>query len=83
VDSLTQAALGAAIGQATLGRRIGKKAAVAGALVATIPDLDVLLRVFYNSYDMLRIHRGISHSLLFGVVGALVLSLIFKRNQTL
>lgn len=81
MDSLTQAALGAAIGQATLGKRIGSKAVVAGALVATIPDLDVLLRVFYNSYDMLRIHRGISHSLLFGVFGALALSLIFKRTK--
>lgn len=81
MDSLTQAALGAAIGQATLGNRIGKKAALAGAFVATIPDLDVLLRVFYSSYDMLRIHRGISHSLIFGVFGALVLSLLFKRTK--
>lgn len=81
MDSLTQAALGAAIGQATLGKRIGGKAAIVGALVATIPDLDVFLRIFYNSYDMLRIHRGISHSLLFGVFGALVLSLIFKRTK--
>ena len=79
MDSLTQAALGAAIGQAVLGKRIGPKAAIAGALVATIPDLDVFLRAFYNSYDMLRIHRGISHSLLFGVVASLFLSLIFQR----
>ena len=79
MDSITQAALGAAIGQATLGKRIGGKAALAGALVATIPDLDVFLRVFYSSYDMLRIHRGISHSLLFGVLGALLLSVIFQR----
>ncbi|MCF8278562.1 MAG: metal-dependent hydrolase [Flavobacteriales bacterium] len=81
MDSITQAALGAAIGQATLGKRIGPKAAIAGALVATIPDLDVLLRVFYNSYDMLRIHRGISHSLLFGVFGAVLLSLILQRTK--
>ncbi|MBP9150702.1 MAG: metal-dependent hydrolase [Flavobacteriales bacterium] len=81
MDSLTQAALGAAIGQATLGKRIGGKAAIAGALVATIPDLDVFLRVFYSSYDMLRIHRGISHSLIFGVFGALVLSLILQRTK--
>jgi inner membrane protein len=81
MDSLTQAALGAAIGQATLGKRIGGKGAIAGALVATIPDLDVLLRVLYSSYDMLRIHRGISHSLLFGVLGALALSLVFQRTK--
>ena len=81
MDSLTQAALGAAIGQAVLGKRIGGKAAIAGALVATIPDLDVFLRVLYSSYDMLRIHRGISHSLIFGVFGALVLSLILQRTK--
>ncbi len=79
MDSLTQAALGAAIGQAVLGKRIGPKAALVGALVSTIPDLDVFLRLFYSSYDMLRIHRGISHSLLFGVVASLLLSLIFQR----
>lgn len=79
MDSITQAALGAAIGQAVLGKRIGPKAAIAGALVATIPDLDVFLRVFYSSYDMLRIHRGISHSLIFGVFGALLLSFVFQR----
>lgn len=81
MDSLTQAALGAAIGQAVLGKQIGGKAAAAGALVATIPDLDVLLRVFYSSYDMLRIHRGISHSLIFGIVGAVFLSLILQRTK--
>lgn len=79
MDSITQAALGAAIGQAVLGKRIGPKSALAGALVATIPDLDVFLRLFYDSYDMLRIHRGISHSLLFGVVASLSLSFIFQR----
>lgn len=81
MDSITQAALGAAIGQATLGKRIGAKAAVAGAIIATIPDLDVLLRIIYSSYDMLRIHRGISHSLLFGVTGALALAFILQRMR--
>lgn len=79
MDSITQAALGAAIGQATLGKRIGGKAAIAGALVATIPDLDVFLRLFYSSYDMLRIHRGLSHSFLFGILGAALLVALLKR----
>lgn len=81
MDSITQAALGAAIGQATLGKRIGAKAAIAGAIVATIPDLDVLLRIIYSSYDMLRIHRGISHSLVFGIFGALVLAFVLQRMR--
>jgi inner membrane protein len=79
VDSITQAALGAAIGQATLGKRMGGKAVVAGAIVATIPDLDVFLRFFYSSYDMLRIHRGLSHSFLFGILVAGLLVVLLKR----
>ena len=78
MDSVTQAALGGAIGQAVLGKRIGAKAILAGALVATIPDLDVFLRLLYSSYDMLRIHRGLSHSLVFGVVFGLMLGFIIK-----
>lgn len=45
MDSITQATLGAAIGQALLGKKIGGKAAVLGAILATIPDLDV----YYHS----------------------------------
>lgn len=47
MDSITQAVLGAAIGERILGKRIGNKGAVLGAIVATIPDLDVLLLPFY------------------------------------
>ena len=79
MDSLTQAALGAAIGQATLGRKLGKTGAIAGALIATIPDLDVILYAFYNSVDMLRIHRGHSHSIVFAVLGALALTVVIKQ----
>lgn len=70
MDSLTQAALGAAIGQAILGKEGSWKPVAVGALVATIPDLDVLLYLFYDGFDMLRIHRGLSHSILFCLIGA-------------
>lgn len=70
MDSLTQAALGAAIGQAALGKERSWKPIVFGAIVATIPDLDVALYAFYDSFDMLRIHRGISHSILFSIAVA-------------
>ena len=52
MDSLTQATLGAAIGQALLGKKIGGKAAILGAVVATIPDLDVALYLFYSKFEM-------------------------------
>ena len=48
MDSLTQAALGAALGEAMLGKKIGGKAALIGAAIGTIPDLDVLLNPFFS-----------------------------------
>ena len=43
MDSLTQIALGAAVGEAVLGRKVGRKAALWGAVCGTLPDLDVLV----------------------------------------
>jgi len=79
MDSITQATLGAAIGQALLGKKIGGKAAALGAIVATIPDLDVVLLPLYDSLQRISIHRGFSHSILFSVLGALLLTYILTR----
>ncbi len=65
MDSLTHIVLGAAIGEVTLGKKIGNKALIYGALLGTIPDLDVLITPFLNPVSSLFFHRGISHSLLF------------------
>ena len=61
MDSITQAALGAALGEAILGKRLGRKGAIAGAIIATIPDLDVLITPLFNDFDKISIHRGYSH----------------------
>lgn len=79
MDSLTQAALGAAIGEATLGKHIGNKGAVLGAIVATIPDLDVALYLFYDKFEMLSIHRGFSHSIVFSIIGAFLIAYVLQR----
>jgi inner membrane protein len=79
MDSITQAVLGAAIGEAILGQKIGKKGAFIGAAVATIPDLDVALYLFYDSFEMLSIHRGISHSILLGFIGASLIAFFLKK----
>ena len=63
MDSLTQFTLGAALGQAVLGRKLGWRAALAGGLVATIPDLDVMVP-FDDPIADFTYHRGASHSLL-------------------
>ena len=72
MDSLSQIVLGAAVGEAVLGRRIGNRAMIWGAVAGTIPDMDVLGKYVLSELDNLGFHRGISHSLLFSVLGALV-----------
>ena len=72
MDSLSQIVLGAAVGEAVLGKRLGNRAMVWGAVAGTLPDMDVLGQYFLNELDNLAFHRGISHSLLASVLGALV-----------
>lgn len=79
MDSLTQAALGAAVGEAVLGKKIGNKGAFIGAIIATIPDLDVALYLFYDKFEMLSIHRGFSHSILFSIIGAFLIAYLLQR----
>ena len=79
MDSLTQAALGAAVGEAVLGKKIGNKAAIVGAIIATVPDLDVLLMPLFDDFQRISIHRGYSHSILFCVLGAFLFAYILSR----
>lgn len=79
MDSLTQAALGAAIGEAILGKKIGRKGAVLGAIGGTIPDLDVLLSPFFSTFQNISIHRGYSHSILFCLLGAFLFAYILSK----
>lgn len=79
MDSITQAALGAAIGHSLLSKKIGAKGALVGAVVATVPDLDVILYLIYSKLDMLSVHRGFSHSLSFSIIGAFLIAAILSR----
>jgi inner membrane protein len=79
MDSITQAVLGASIGQAILGKKIGSKGAILGAIVATIPDLDILLLPLYNSVERISVHRGYSHSILFSIIGALLIAYLLTK----
>jgi inner membrane protein len=63
MDSVTQIALGAAVGEAVLGREVGRRAALWGAILGTVPDLDVLVPMGDAVADF-TYHRSFSHSLL-------------------
>lgn len=79
MDSVTQAVLGAAVGEAVLGKKIGNKAVIVGAIVATVPDLDVLLMPLFDDFQKISVHRGYSHSILFCVLGAFLFAYILNR----
>ncbi len=79
MDSLTQIVLGAAVGEAILGKKIGNKAILWGAIAGTVPDLDVFATFFLDSVRANELHRGFSHSILFSVLFAPVLGWLAYR----
>jgi len=87
MDSLTQIVLGAAVGEAVLGKKVGNKAILFGAIAGTIPDLDILVRYFTDNVTAIEIHRGFSHSIVFSIVfapifGWLVYKILKKKEAT-
>lgn len=79
MDSLTQIVLGAAAGEAVLGKKVGNKAMLWGAIAGTIPDLDVLLRFVTDDITSTEMHRGFSHSIVFAVLIAPILGWIAHK----
>jgi len=88
MDSLSQIVLGAAVGEAVLGKKIGNKAMVWGGIAGTIPDLDIIASPFMTELESLVFHRGITHSFLFTIVGAFGFGALIhwfykrKKNRT-
>lgn len=66
MDTVTQAALGATVGQAFFARKLGRKANWWGALGGLVPDFDVFLGPFVGEWGNLIWHRGPTHALWFG-----------------
>jgi len=68
MDSLTQVVLGAAVGYACGGRRLGRSALLIGAIAGTLPDLDFIFSAFAaDDFSYLFHHRGFSHSIIASV----------------
>jgi inner membrane protein len=63
MDSVSQAVLGAAVAAACVPARHRRKALLVGALLGTLPDLDVLID-YGDGVSNMTFHRGFSHSLL-------------------
>ena len=71
-------ALGATIGEAAFGHRLGRKAMLFGGFCGLVPDLDFLF-TGGDSWVSLQIHRGISHSFIALPAAALILGYVAWR----
>jgi len=78
MDSITQAVLGASIQGALLGRWQGRKALLYGAVLGTLPDLDVVID-YGDSVAAMTYHRGFSHSLFVLTGFALLLTWLLRQ----
>ena len=65
MDSFTQIVLGIATAEIVAGKKLQNKTFLYGAILGTIPDLDIVVGKFMSDVDGVAIHRGLSHSLLF------------------
>ena len=79
MDSLTQIVLGAAVGEVVLGKKLGNRAMVWGAIGGTIPDLDIIVNLFADDMTALAAHRGLSHSLFFAFVGSILFAYLTNK----
>ncbi len=78
MDSITQALLGATVQASLLGRWQGRKALLYGAMLGTLPDLDVVIDYGDAVADM-TYHRGFSHSLFVLSLLAVALTWLARR----
>lgn len=84
MDSLTQIALGIATAELVAGKKLGNKTFLYGAILGTIPDLDIVVGKFLNDVGGVAIHRGLSHSLLFFIFLSPILGwaiAAFEKNK--
>lgn len=79
MDSITHVVLGACIGEAMLGKKLGRKAMLWGALAQSLPDIDFIASIWLKATDDLLAHRGITHSLFFALLASLLLATIAER----
>lgn len=79
MDSFTHIVLGAATGEAVLGKKVGNKALFWGAIAGSFPDFDVLVTPFFEPVKSLFVHRGFSHSIVFAAIAAPLLGWIVSK----
>jgi inner membrane protein len=79
MDSLSHIVLGAAVGEAVLGRKIGNRAMLWGAVAGSFPDLDIIANIWMSELDALVFHRGPTHSFFYTIFMSAVVSWLIHR----
>jgi inner membrane protein len=79
VDSITHVALGAIVGEAIAGKKVGKRALFFGAIAQSFPDIDFIASFWLSPADNLLAHRGITHSIFFAVLATIIFAVISER----
>jgi inner membrane protein len=84
MDIVTHFALGVCTAEIVRKKEEGKGILYLGGIVQCLPDIDTVAGLFLPADHSLLIHRGLTHSLFFAVVGGFILSLmiypIFKKK---
>lgn len=81
MDSFTQIVLGIATAELCAGEKLQRKTFLYGAILGTIPDLDVLIGQLMDPVQAVSIHRGISHSILFFIFLSPILGWLISRIE--
>ncbi len=82
MDSLTQIALGIATAELYAGNALGRRAFLYGAILGTLPDLDVVIgKLFLDPVSGVAIHRGLSHSLFLFMAVSPLLGRVIARIE--
>ncbi len=81
MDSITHLALGACMGEAFAGKKLGKKAMLWGAIAQSAPDIDFLASFWMDTTSNLLAHRGFTHSFLFCALLTPLLALAADRLE--
>jgi len=79
MDSITHIALGGLLGEVLLGKQLGKRAMMLGAISQSLPDIDFVASAWLDVPHDLLAHRGFTHSFLFVLLVSPLLAASARR----
>ena len=82
MDSFTQILLGIATAELCAGDKLQRRTFAYGAVLGTIPDLDIIVGLFLDPVQGVAIHRGLSHSIVFFALISPLLGWIISKIES-